>query len=107
MNVKDDEKKFKIELPLVIDAGIFLALGGIVFWAGGQGTKIQEISTQLTAIQTQVQALNNSSTTVEVARVKAVNDAQDIRLEDLKHEVINRLDRIENKLDKEQSHGRR
>lgn len=100
-------KKFKVEPRVVVDTGIFLALGSIIFWAGGQSNKLQEVSSQLTSIQSQLQVLNSSSTSVEVARVKAVNEAQDIRLEDLKHEVINRLDRIENKLDKEQGHVRK
>lgn len=103
----EGKKEFKIDLPLVLDTGIFIALGGIVFWAGGQGQKLSEVSTQITALQAQVQLLNNSSTTVEVAKVKEVNDAQDRRLDDLKRDIINRLDRIESKQDKEYGRVRR
>jgi hypothetical protein len=107
-------QKFAIGL----DLGILTALGGLFFWAGQQSERIQKQDERQLAQGQTLEQLQNATaqvsgqvlqmaTTTNVSALEARTQVLEVKqstneslLRDLKSDMVDRLRRIENKIDK-------
>jgi cell division protein FtsB len=99
MNESRQPQAAKLSLPIVIDSGMICALALLCVWIGRQADRIENLSLQITAVQSQIQAVQASSTSTDIAALKERSVAADRQLADLKDFVGRRLDRLEAKID--------
>jgi hypothetical protein len=89
----------KGQIPIIVDVTLVLSMFSLAFWTGTMANKVETHSTEIVAIQSQVNTLATTNNTAEIAAIKERAIAQQNQLADIKEFLGRRLDRIEQKLD--------
>jgi hypothetical protein len=89
----------KSQFPIIVDITLVASMLSLAYWTGTMANKIETHSTEIVALQTQVNTLATTNNTSEIAAIKERAIAQQNQLADIKEFLGQRLDRIEKKLD--------
>lgn len=89
----------KFSWPVVVTMGEICVLASLCFWVGRQADRIDNVSVQMSNIQTQMALMSQSDAKSDIATLKEHTANEDRQLMDLKDYVGRRLDRVELKLD--------
>ena len=89
----------RAKVAIAVDTAMFLALLSLVFWVGKEAANVDALGVSLEQLRFQVAALAGSSTSADIAGIRARDDSQDRQLLDLKDYLGQRLDRLERKID--------
>lgn len=94
----ENSQSGKISFRFVLDTAALITMLTLAYWVGQQAQQVKVMTIELVAINSRLTAVERNDS--ELFALKEKNISQDERLEELKQNIIQRLTRIENKLDR-------
>lgn len=87
-----------ITFRLVLDTAALITMLTLAYWVGQEAQQVKAMTEEIITISQRLTSLEQNSS--EIYALKEKNRSQDERLEELKQNIIQRLTRIETKLDR-------
>jgi uncharacterized membrane protein YraQ (UPF0718 family) len=87
-----------ITFRLVLDTAALITMLTLAYWVGQEAQQVKAMTEEIITISRRLTSLEQNSS--EIYALKEKNRSQDERLEELKQNIIQRLTRIETKLDR-------
>lgn len=87
-----------ITFRFVLDTAALITMLTLAYWVGQEAQQVKAMTEEIITISRRLTSLEQNSS--EIYALKEKNRSQDERLEELKQNIIQRLTRIETKLDR-------
>ena len=102
-NHKPDRRENEVRrIPSWLDYTVVSFVLGLIFSAGIQYNRLDDVSKRIDGIATQLQVINASDSKPDIAVLKERTHQQDQAISDLKDTLLRRLDRMDVKMDENQ-----